>query len=210
MELIVIKEDCFKLVCIVLSGEFVEVNFTDNLVQDRSPSRWVQLQPMLVPIAPQHSSNCAPQLPLFFFNRWRNKAEQYDGTIEKLIKKRIAAQSLAVYNQWQLRCAFSWLKHCPDVHHRFALRGAFLKWLMLNQPRKILQLGNHNMRIFGVAQIQGQHWWAFSGWKRYAEMDADHMVVVRQLPEQSTCFLLWTMRVIKFYKIRKMVKNRKK
>ena len=118
-----------------------------------------------------------------------------------------AAQSLAVYNQWQLRCAFSWLKHCPDVHHRFALRGAFLKWLMLNQPRKILQLGKHYMRIFGVAQIQGQHWWAFSGWKRYAEMDADHMVVVRQLPEQSTCFLLWTMRVIKFYKIRKMVNN---
>ena len=118
-----------------------------------------------------------------------------------------AAQSLTVYNQWQLRCAFSWLKHCPDVHHRFALRGAFLKWLMLNQPRKILQLGKHYMRIFGVAQIQGQHWWAFSGWKRYAEMDADHMVVVRQLPEQSTCFLLWTMRVIKFYKIRKMVNS---
>ena len=70
MDLIAIKDDCFFLSCLHCSlGEFVEVNFTGNLAQDRWPSQWVQLPPMLVPIAPQHNSNCTPQLPLFFFQQ---------------------------------------------------------------------------------------------------------------------------------------------
>ena len=106
MELIVIKEDCFKLVCIVLSGEFVEVNFTDNLVQDRSPSRWVQLQPMLVPIAPQHNTNCTPQLPLFFSTGEETRLNNMMGqiwnykAIEKLIKQRIALGPIITHKKY--------------------------------------------------------------------------------------------------------------